>query len=312
MDEEFRVMTFAERGFYLTCLDYAWMNSGLPSDPELRARVIGCSREEADKYWQTVQRKFVQSAQATDRLVNPRQEDERKKAYSKSEKATAAVQTRYNKTNERSYERSNVRSASSSASRSASVALRASDSDYESVSGFVVSSTPEQQTKPELQTKPAREYITPGNAPVNSANGEMTDEQAKAFLKSLGWSPRNIPDTVAQKVLALNPRTLPGDCEDPATLAGVYLRLQQFELLWANVWRKVGKKPAREAYFRAALDEATVIAIERGMEKAIPEMLKREMDKRPHFGTWLNQQRWQDEHAAPTERNGHEPGELAW
>ncbi len=92
-DKNFRLMDFAERGFYWSCLNLAWINGGLPSDPEDRARLLSTPREIADRLWVRVSRCFVADADGT--LVNPRQERERAEAAVKSEQARQAANRKW-------------------------------------------------------------------------------------------------------------------------------------------------------------------------------------------------------------------------
>lgn len=80
-DENFRLLTDEELGFYWRCLNASWNNTGLPEDPEMRARSLRTERSEADRKWVSVVRCFdLQSG----RYVNNRQEKERALALQKS------------------------------------------------------------------------------------------------------------------------------------------------------------------------------------------------------------------------------------
>ena len=94
-DEDFRAMSDAEIGFYLRTLNHTWRNAGISSDPRERARILKVSPALHDRMWARVGRKFQVSPSDQSRLVNPRQEEERAKAISRSESAAASVRTRY-------------------------------------------------------------------------------------------------------------------------------------------------------------------------------------------------------------------------
>ena len=94
-DANFRAMSDAEIGFYIRCLNHAWINGGIPADSCERARVLRTRRDTADKYWLRVGKCFVTSENDPQLLVNPRAETERRLAMSKSIKATESVNTRY-------------------------------------------------------------------------------------------------------------------------------------------------------------------------------------------------------------------------
>lgn len=133
-DEAWRLMSFAERGLYMTLLDYSWMNAGLPPDSDDICRAVGARREEFDVLWVRVSRQFPHRNELG-RLVNGRQERDRAEAVEKSQKCTDAIRTRY----ERRYERS-VKEEQPNDVSSQNVALRASESVSvsESVSESVI------------------------------------------------------------------------------------------------------------------------------------------------------------------------------
>lgn len=108
-DENVRQMTDAELGFYIRCLNHAWLNNGLPADPQERARALRTNKAHADRYWNRVGKCFETDPSTPGRLFNPRSKSEMCKANLKSVKAAESVKHRYDR-------RSNV-------------ALRASDSD---------------------------------------------------------------------------------------------------------------------------------------------------------------------------------------
>ncbi len=95
-DENIRGMDDAELGFFIRCLNHAWMNRGLPADPEEIDRVIPGRRAKpfADT-WPRVSRSFVPSSDG--RLINPRQESERQEANTKASVALENIQRRWKK-----------------------------------------------------------------------------------------------------------------------------------------------------------------------------------------------------------------------
>lgn len=78
-----------------------------------------------------------------------------------------------------------------------------------------------------------------------------------------------------------------------------------FEEWWSIYWRKVAKKPARDA-FRKHVKTATrfeqVMAATRAQSAG---MLEKPADKRPHGATWLNGERWEDELDQPRQQTQH-------
>lgn len=74
-------MRSLEKGVYLECLNHAWLNDGLPADPEDVFLLTTCTPEEFARAWKRVEPCFPTSHDG--RRRNPRQEKERKLAQSK-------------------------------------------------------------------------------------------------------------------------------------------------------------------------------------------------------------------------------------
>ncbi len=96
-DASFRAMDDADIGFYIRCLNHAWINGSIPADPIERARVLRTRVDVANRRWERVAKSFVNSTLDRDRLVNPRQELERESATSRCVKATESANRRYNR-----------------------------------------------------------------------------------------------------------------------------------------------------------------------------------------------------------------------
>lgn len=94
-DQNFRAMDDADIGFYIRCLNHAWVNGGIPADPKERARVLHTRLDTANKRWERVGKCFVTSTSTPDQLINLRQEAERGLAMSKSLKAAESANARY-------------------------------------------------------------------------------------------------------------------------------------------------------------------------------------------------------------------------
>lgn len=97
-DANFRAMDDADIGFYIRCLNHAWINGGIPSDPKERARVLRTRLDTANKRWERVGKSFLKSSLYPDQLTNLRQETERELACCKSLKAAESVNHRYERT----------------------------------------------------------------------------------------------------------------------------------------------------------------------------------------------------------------------
>lgn len=83
-DAFFLSLSYEERGMYHTCLDLAWMNDGIPADPDELCGLLRLSRKQFDRLWARLSRKWAPSPRDPQKIVNPRQEEERESALSKS------------------------------------------------------------------------------------------------------------------------------------------------------------------------------------------------------------------------------------
>lgn len=88
-----RAMNDEQRGFYLRCLNYSWLNDGLPADLSEIQIVMSDTKGSFSRKWPRVEPCFPIAEDGKRR--NPRQEKERSKAIMKSEHNTNAVRTRY-------------------------------------------------------------------------------------------------------------------------------------------------------------------------------------------------------------------------
>lgn len=94
-DEHYSGFTLAERGLFHLCLDYAWINDGLPEDPEAVRRLLRIDRREFAKIWPAVEPEFPK---VDGRRRNGRQESERAECKTRSAKASESVKARYERT----------------------------------------------------------------------------------------------------------------------------------------------------------------------------------------------------------------------
>lgn len=92
-DESIRLMDDRELGFFIRCLNHAWLNDGLPNNLEEIARLIGRSKVYVEKVWQRVGHSFVLCQDG--RLRNQRQEKERETQTSFRASRKAAAHTRW-------------------------------------------------------------------------------------------------------------------------------------------------------------------------------------------------------------------------
>lgn len=75
----------------------------------------------------------------------------------------------------------------------------------------------------------------------------------------------------------------------------------EFERVWPHYPRRVGIGQARKAWIKARRT-ATYEEITRGLRAFIPAIRGTPTDKIPHFSTWLNGERWLDDHSAAANR----------
>lgn len=102
-DENVRMMDDTDLGFYLRCLNHAWMNGGsIPADQQELARALKAPKAYLRKRWERVGKCFHPMESDPSRLINPRLHKEWLHAKDKSESSTNAVRTRYGRTYVRS------------------------------------------------------------------------------------------------------------------------------------------------------------------------------------------------------------------
>jgi uncharacterized protein YdaU (DUF1376 family) len=97
-DENVRLMDDAEFGFYVRCLNHAWLNEGLPGDVAMIARLFHKSANDIERIWEIVGKCFTL---AEGRYVNPRQERQREesKKYQEQQKAKADAMWKLKRSN---------------------------------------------------------------------------------------------------------------------------------------------------------------------------------------------------------------------
>ena len=73
-DEDVKLMSDTEKAIYVDCLNYGWLNKGLPDSVEDIAVVLSRPLGQLRKAWQRVGKKFTAEARSDGRLGNPKQE----------------------------------------------------------------------------------------------------------------------------------------------------------------------------------------------------------------------------------------------
>ncbi len=181
-DANFRAMDDADIGFYIRCLNHAWINQGIPADSKERARVLRTRLDTANKRWERVGKCFVTSTLYPERLINLRQETERGLASLKSLKATESVNRRYERTT--------------------NVLLRALtvESESESESNKPPKPPASGDTLFDDQTAPNTPSVVRPALPPEKKNGHkpsMSSEQRGWFQQFLAVHPKNTIQTAS-------------------------------------------------------------------------------------------------------------------
>ena len=97
------------------------------------------------------------------------------------------------------------------------------------------------------------------------------------------------PDSIAPTVISIQ--------KSPAA-ALLEKQTQWFAVFWEAYWRKDGGKKAAWLKFCAKVrTEQQFHCVMNAVMAQTPVMLSREIEHRPHATTWLNQERWEDEHS---------------
>ncbi len=95
-DIDYVSLDLAAKGLFHDCLNYSWVNDGLPPDPIAIARLLRIEKQKFMKLWAQISKLFPQGVGG--QLRNSRQELEREAAHQKSAKASESVKHRYERT----------------------------------------------------------------------------------------------------------------------------------------------------------------------------------------------------------------------
>ena len=87
-DQVVILMDNAQRGIYLRFLNSSWLNEGIPADVESLAVLAGEPLSKFRKMWPRISQKWVPKEGDPSKLVNPRQERERKSQLENIAKAS--------------------------------------------------------------------------------------------------------------------------------------------------------------------------------------------------------------------------------
>lgn len=95
-DEDVRLMTDQEFGFYVRMLNHAWMNDGVPAETADIARALGRPKQYVERMMNgRVGRKWVVPVPFNGRLINLKQEEQRNSGSSYSESRRRAASVRW-------------------------------------------------------------------------------------------------------------------------------------------------------------------------------------------------------------------------
>lgn len=133
-DERIRSMDDAELGMFMRLLNHAWINDGLPEDPEMVRRIFRYSAEEFSQKWSVVSACFPVSGDG--RRRNRRQEEERSKAIVKINRIKSVHNSPKKKTSTVDEPKESVNDADNECDNERVSFSRAFDSDSEYVSDY--------------------------------------------------------------------------------------------------------------------------------------------------------------------------------
>jgi uncharacterized protein YdaU (DUF1376 family) len=128
-----RAMEDSELGLYIRCLNYSWVNDGLPADPEEIRRAFRDTPEAFAQKWPRVEPCFPPGEDG--RRRNPRLEKERAQAIEKSSKASANAKRSHSGRTADGQQAQQAQQSERSARASESVSVSDSPSESESVEG---------------------------------------------------------------------------------------------------------------------------------------------------------------------------------
>lgn len=177
-DENVRAMDDAEFGFYVRCLNHAWLNDGLPTDIAELARMMGKTPKQFLKLWVRVSRCFEKFQTLTDvRFKNSRMEQQRSEQETFRKSRVDAANFRHaNKLPLHVHSKTDARamhvecSASASASASATELLTGSSVDKTNTPS---TAHPPVQSEPSKFSVPKKPMLPATNTSAGSVANEL-------------------------------------------------------------------------------------------------------------------------------------------
>jgi len=89
-DENVRLMSPAERGWYVDLMCFEWIEGSIPDDPDALARLVGAQPAQFRKAWERIGPCFKKKPRIEGRLIHPRLAHERKVQRKRREKLSSA------------------------------------------------------------------------------------------------------------------------------------------------------------------------------------------------------------------------------
>jgi hypothetical protein len=77
-DDRVRLMTYEQKGYYIDCLLTAWVNDGLPVDPDEVRRLVGGTKAEFRRIWPVVSTHFVELEESSEKTGQKLEENSEK------------------------------------------------------------------------------------------------------------------------------------------------------------------------------------------------------------------------------------------
>lgn len=179
-DQHVVPMTLPEIGLYLLCLNESWKRGSIPDDPKAVAMAIRKEVKDVKKAWPIVRQRWVENG-TPGRLINPRQEKERKKAVDRSIQAADAARAKH-----ASAPKQHVRPQPSGTCSTAADASAESAADATAVSvQRAFKSSLSSDSKEDTTNKQTNIHASSEEFPVPS--GFFLDELHAEFRSACGW-----------------------------------------------------------------------------------------------------------------------------
>lgn len=108
-DGSVSMMTYAERGVYITLLCHDWNDGGIPPDIDSLSKLLKIPTKKLEVTWKIVGKCFMPMHEhSMNKLTNPRLNKERKKQYKRSEESRASAEKRWKSERKRRLGKSNI------------------------------------------------------------------------------------------------------------------------------------------------------------------------------------------------------------